>query len=224
MKKILIAIPCLRDVPTEFFLSLMSLKLPDGCELGVVANSLVYMARKQLALKAIDEGFEYIFWLDSDMTFQKETLMRMLECVEKNNIDYLSALMFTRSMPCEPIFYKRVVWKQDPETGVVTDHGAEKYFDYPKDRVFPIGGSSMGCVLMKTDIVKKCAESFCMSPFEPMPFIGEDLSFCWRLNRLGIKMYCDSRIKVGHIGSWVFDENTFKESEAKKAPTEKDHD
>ena len=211
MKKVLIAIPCQREVPIEFMLSLMSLKTPEGCELGVVANSLVYMARKQLTLKAIEEGFEYILWLDSDTTFQRDTLVNMLECVEKNHLDYLAALMFTRAMPCEPIFYKQVIWERDPATGLVTDHGAEKYFDYPKDRVFSIGGSGMGCVLMKTSILKECAEFFGMSPFEPMPFIGEDLSLCWRLGKLGVRMYCDSRIKTGHVGSFVFDENTFME-------------
>ena len=217
MKKILIAIPCQREVPTEFFLSMIGLQTVEQTEISVVANSLVYTARNALALKAIDESFDYIFWIDSDMVFPRDTLVKLYECAEKNNLDYVSALMFTRAMPCEPIFYKQVLWEQDPKTGAVIKHGAEKYFDYPRnDRPFEIGGSGMGCVLMKTSVVKEIAERFQCSPFEPMPFLGEDISFCWRLGRLGHRMYCDGRVKVGHVGSYVYKEETHLECEAKK--------
>ena len=217
MKKILIAIPTLNSIPIEFFLSMVNLKAVDQTEISVVANSLVYTARNALALKAIDEGFDWILWLDSDMVFPRDTLVNLMECAEKNNLDYVCGLMFTRAMPCEPVFYKQVVWEQDPKTGAVVKHGAEKYFDYPKNnRPFSIAGSGMGCVLGKTSVIRDVAAKFQCSPFEPMPFLGEDISFCWRLGRLGYKLYCDSRVKVGHVGSYVFNEETFKESEAKK--------
>ena len=35
---------------------------------------------------------------------------------------------------------------------------------------------------------------------------GEDLSFCIRAQELGRKIYCDSRIKMGHVGLRVFEE------------------
>ena len=36
---------------------------------------------------------------------------------------------------------------------------------------------------------------------------GEDLAFCLRVKDLGKKVYCDSRIKVGHIGYKTFGED-----------------
>jgi len=36
-------------------------------------------------------------------------------------------------------------------------------------------------------------------PFFPVGGLGEDLTFCWRAQKLDIKFHCDSRLKIGHI-------------------------
>ena len=38
----------------------------------------------------------------------------------------------------------------------------------------------------------------------------EDLSFCMRARDVGSEIYCDSRIKVGHIGQYTFSEEGYK--------------
>jgi hypothetical protein len=40
---------------------------------------------------------------------------------------------------------------------------------------------------------------------------GEDISFCLRVKELGKKMYCDSSVKMGHVGQFVYDEDSCKE-------------
>lgn len=210
--KVLIAIPTLSTVPIEFFLSILNLKMADQTEVSVVANTLVYQARNQLALKAIDENFDYVFWIDSDMVFPSDTLVRLIKSAEEHEADYVAGLAFWRHKPTNPVVYDELVWKQDPETGLI-DHGARIWKNYPKDCFFECAGTGMGCVLVRTSVIRKVAETFKCSPFEPMPFMSEDLSFCWRLNRLGVKMYCDSRIKVGHVGQYIFDEAFYLEQE-----------
>ena len=209
--KVLIAIPTLNSVPIEFFMSILGLKMVEDTEVSIVANSLVYQARNQLALKAIDEGYDYVLWLDSDMVFASDTLTRLLDDAEKYKVDYVAGLAFWRHKPTNPVIYKRVLWGQNKDGTI--EHGAEIWKDYPKDKFFEIGGSGMGCVLVRTSVIRKVAETFKCSPFEPMPFMSEDLSFCWRLARLGFPMYCDSRIKVGHVGQYIFDEAFYLEQE-----------
>ena len=63
----LIAVPCMDMVHTVFMASLLQLNKPEGTEIAVSSSSLVYDARHSLAKKALNEGFDRILWIDSDM-------------------------------------------------------------------------------------------------------------------------------------------------------------
>ena len=212
-KRVLIAIPMLHEVKAEFMVSLLGLKV-DGknTEISVKIGSLVYQARNNLAMKAITENFDYVMWFDSDMTFEPNTLEMLLQDCEEGR-DFVTGLCFSRSLPTAPVIAKSVTWERNEETGIV-NHGAEIYSDYPKDSIFEIGGSGLACTMVRTSLIKEIAESFTISPFFPMPQLGEDYSFCWRMAKLGKKMWCDSRVKCGHIGSYCFDEKTYMEQKS----------
>ena len=62
-----------------------------------------------------------------------------------------------------------------------------------------------GAVLTKVDLLRAVVDAF-GAPFQPLPYFGEDLSFCWRVGQIGRKMYCDGAVKVGHIGTQIFGE------------------
>ena len=46
--------------------------------------------------------------------------------------------------------------------------------------------------------------------FAPIPGYGEDVSFCLRARKAGFRLWCDSRIKIGHIASTTVTEETFQ--------------
>lgn len=210
MTKILIAIPALGSVPIDFFTSVLNLVMPDNTEvdISVNANALVYVSRNQLAKRAIDKGYDFILWLDSDMVFGPITLINLLESAQKNLLDFVSGIYFKRQLPTAPVIYKSLRWSNDKTTGVI-DHGSMVFDDYPKDRLFRISGAGLACTLVRVSAIQECINRFKYPPFDPMPYLGEDLSFCWKPNECGIKMYCDSRVKVGHVGAYVFDEKTY---------------
>lgn len=210
MKKILIAIPTMSTVPTEFLASMLGLETVEKTKISIAANSLVYMARNQLSMQAIDNCFDYIFWLDSDMTFSRDALKRLYQTAVSADFDLVSGIYFTKSIPPKPVVYKEVKWDAD-EDGII-NHEAEPWYDYPKNKVFGIGGVGFGGVLVKTQAILDVAEKFRCSPFEPLPMLGEDLSFCWRMGVLGKNMVCDSRVKFGHVGTYVFDEGVYAET------------
>jgi hypothetical protein len=199
--KVLIATPTMGSVNVRYFMSILSLEKPCQTNVVVEEGSLVYMARNRLALKAIENGFDYVLWIDSDMQFKPDTLTRLLEDA-KQGMDVVTGICFKRSFPVEPVICKSV--------SCVDGIGdAEIYKDYPRDTVFEIGAMGLGCCLMKVDLLKQVCETFQCSPFEPVPQLGEDYSLCWRLNSLGVKMYCDSRVKIGHVGDFVYDEAVY---------------
>jgi hypothetical protein len=45
--------------------------------------------------------------------------------------------------------------------------------------------------------------------FAPMPGFGEDISFCKRCKDMGAKLYCDSKIRAGHIANMIVTQDTY---------------
>lgn len=203
--KILIACPMLQKVDSGFLTSLMGLNHVGQMHFSVEVGSLIYMARNRLAMKAVEGGFDTVLWIDSDMVFDPGLVERLWADMEEGR-DFVTALYFRRAIPTLPVISKSVVWVQD-EDGV--RHEAEPYCEYPRDAVFEVGGSGLGACMVRTDVIVEAAQRFRTSPFDPLPMLGEDYSFCWRLGQIGKKMWCDSRIKVGHVGQFVYDEGTY---------------
>ena len=204
-KSVLIAIPCMSHVPVEFMASFAALDTTPGGRVSYKSMSLVYKARNDLTIMAIEGGFEYIMWIDSDMVFEADLVRRLLDDA-KDGKDYVTALAFTRSIPCVPTIYDQILW-EEKDGGVRC--GIHPYFDYPQNSLFTIKGSGLGACLMKTDLLKAVGKEFKTAPFNPLNGLGEDVSLNWRLDQMGVKMWCDSRIKVGHVGWVVFDERLF---------------
>ena len=200
----LIAIPCMDMVHTIFMKAMLSLERVGDVQYGLSCSSLVYDARNGLAKKAVDEGFDRILWLDSDMDFQPD-LMKCLSADLDEGRDFVAGLYFKRKAPITPVVYSEVGYWKDEDNVIPF---AMPYHDYPKDSVFEIKGTGFGACMMTTEMVKKVMEQGGM-PFSPMIGLGEDLSFCVRALQAGYKLYCDSRIKLGHVGVGVITEDTY---------------
>ena len=203
---VLIAVPCMSHVPVEFMASFVTLDTTPGGRITMESGSLVYKARNNMTLNAIKGGFDYIMWIDSDQTFDTDIVRRLLDDA-KDGKDYISALAFTREFPCKPVIYDSVMW-EEKEDGIRC--GIHPYFNYPQNSLFEIQGSGLGACLMKTSLLKDVAREFKTAPFNPLQGLGEDVSLNWRLRQMGVKMWCDSRVKVGHVGWYVFGEHCYE--------------
>ena len=108
--KTLIAIPCMDVIEADFTDCLTELLLhhnPGEIEVKYLKASLVYDARNQLAKYVRDRGcFDYVLWLDSDMTFEPDLLDRLLEDIEGRQA--VSGLCFGRRPPFRPCIFKRL--------------------------------------------------------------------------------------------------------------------
>ena len=202
--KILIAVPCLDMMHTEFVESFMNIHKPDDSAFVFVRNSLTYNSRNLIAQKAIEHEFDRVMWFDSDMVIPYEAIDTLSYDLDRGR-DFVTGLYFMRTKPTKPVLYSKVVWNVKKDGLVET--GAESYMEYPEG-IFEIAGSGFGCVMTSVDLLKKVVDEY-GSPFTPLMGIGEDLAFCWRVAKMGMKMYCDSRVKCGHIGTEHFDEDMF---------------
>lgn len=204
----LIAVPCYDFVHADFTRSIMEMEKPEGTGFAMVTATLIYTARNLIAKKAIETGFDRVLWLDSDMTFPEDTLIRLSADMDEG-ADLVSGLYFTRKTPTVPCIQSEVVWEVKSDGWVETS--ATNYMDYPKDQVFKIAGCGFGCVMTSVDLLKRMCEKY-GSPFYPLLGMGEDTTFCWRAKKDGVDLYCDSRVKCGHIGSSVINEETYLKS------------
>lgn len=207
--KILVAIPCMSKVDTDFMMSMLRLRRIHDTHYSTSVASLIYDSRNAFAARAITEGYDRVLFIDSDMIFEPDLLKRLSDDMD-TGLDYVSGLFFTRRSPVKPMIYKTLdVSKAEDGTPMAV---TETYTDYPRDALFEIQGSGFGAVLINTDLMRKVWDKYGPS-FMPVPTLGEDLAFCYRARSLGAKLYCDSRVKLGHIGTVVFDEKLYEPAE-----------
>jgi len=207
--KIMVAIPCGDALDVRFVDSLTSMlfHVPSDVSIAVQfeSGSLIYEARNNLAKRAIENEFDYILWLDSDVVFNGDLLKRMIESL--GDKEFLSGLYFTRKMPLRPTLFETCDFVDQEDGSVLIDW---KYLKHIPDDILQIAACGFGCVLMKTSLA---AEIFQMQglPFSPVYGLGEDLSFCLKARKLGHKLYADPRILVGHVAQLVVGDQTVLE-------------
>ena len=198
--KILVAVPCMSMVHTKFLSSLLSLEAGEHeMRVATTEGTLIYNARHTLAQGALDLGCDRILWLDSDMKFEPDIMLRLSKDLDEGR-EFVSGLYFKRKLPTGPLIYDDIVEHDDKLVGF------RVFQNYPRNRIFEIAGCGFGCVMMTTDFYRRVLDKY-PKPFYPVAGAGEDLGFCYRAKELGETLYCDSRIKLGHLGIMEFTED-----------------
>lgn len=209
--KTLIAIPCMDSMPTNFVKSLLYLE-KGGASVCFKENSLVYDSRNLLSLTAIENGFDRVMWLDSDMVFMPDTLKRLSASMDEADCDFITALYVKRHQPVVPVIYDELDEPERNAAGQIVKQ-IHEYADYPQDSRFTVAGCGMGCCITSVNMLRHVWDTFGPA-FSPLPWAGEDLSFCHRANELGYLIYCDSRITCGHIGQMIYTDDLLKRGDA----------
>lgn len=203
--KIMIAIPVYDKVEPDFMASLFGMAMPKNTKVAMEIGSIIHIARDRLLRRAMDENMDYIMWLDSDMTFGQDTLVRLLDDAEGRK-PFVSGIAFTRSIPTRPVFAKKLTYRK-----LTKEIKSEPYLDYPEDSLFQVEAVGLAVALIKVDMLKQITLKYRESPFEPLPGgMGEDWSMCWKARQCGFPIWCDSRVKTGHIGKMVYDEKVWQ--------------
>ena len=185
--KLLIAIPSLDYMHTEFVKSLTALvcRLKDEgivFDVAIQSGTLVYVARDKLAKKAIEGKYTHVLWLDADMVFHDG----LLDDLQFSGKPFVVGICHSRREPYVSCLFKSI----EP---------AERFTEYPHG-VFEVAASGMACALIKTDILREVALQNYGSCFCPTRRLGEDLAFCKRVHERGYKIYAEPMAWIGHIG------------------------
>ena len=215
---LMIALPCHGGIVSEkTTMSLFNLgkllarnNIPHGL-LTQANSSLITQGRSKIANFFLNNtDHEYLFFLDSDIGFNPEDVLKLLS----HQVDIVSG-----AYPMKTIPVRYCIHIQQPE---------ERQGDLLK-----ITGNGMGFVLVHRNVLLKMAQNFpelqyipstddsnvppteqelnnsyhyFMEHKENNAFMSEDKSFFHRARMLGYDVWLDTSIKLQHVGSHIFTE------------------
>jgi hypothetical protein len=139
------------------------------------------------------------------MSFQPDLFERLTKHLD-DGLGMVSGLYFSRKTPVKPVIYRQIKTELQNGASVAS---ADSYEDYPDDSVIQIDGCGFGAVYMETEYLRKVRDRYGL-PFYPALGFGEDLAFCWRCRELGLPIYADTSLKLGHIGQCEFTADVYE--------------
>lgn len=179
-----------------------------------LAGTLIFDQREKLAKNALDEGCDYILWIDADMRFPKDTIERLL--AHDKPICGVNAT--TRTFPTKPtaknlkvdIEAKTNQWIPIVSKGKT---GLEKV-------------TSIGCgvMLVKREVFENTpAPWFWFYQIPGNRVLGEDVHFCVAAQDAGYETWVDHDLsnQIGHIGQYTFSWNDYIDEPDKLHRTKK---
>lgn len=197
----------MEKVDTHFMASLLGMRRVGETHFDIKTCSLTHDARNEIAVDAITNDADRVLMIDSDMRFDPDMMERMSARLDEG-YDMVCGLFFKRKLPTSPVIYSQLSPPDEDENGNIVPH-VVPYVKYPKNTLFEVDGCGFGAVMMTKQLIKDVWDEFGQPPFMPLEWCGEDMSFCYKVRMLNRKIWCDSSIRVGHMGQTEFNEDTY---------------
>jgi FkbM family methyltransferase len=198
-KKILIAIPTARNIEPETFKSIYDLIIPEGYEatFQYFYGYNIDQVRNLIADWVV-KGFDYLFSVDSDISFPSNTLLKLLA----HDKDVVSGLYIQR----KPGLHILEIYEHTAQGGV-TNMPYEKL----KGRsLVEIAGCGFGCALVKAEVMREIGypQFKYHSAVDHRHTVSEDVDFCRKASDKGFKIWADPSVLCSHTGSFTFNVDT----------------
>jgi hypothetical protein len=201
--KLAVLIPCrdmLHSAHAHCLASMVKLNTSNGLDTHIVMDSstVLLTQRQRLAVEAQNIGAEYMLWLDSDISFPATTALRLLA----HNEPVVAANYVRRQLPAKGVAYPKIGDWQNPLP-----------FE-PADKLMPVEGIGMGCMLVKTSILDEIEKPWFEFHYTPESndHLGEDMDFCMKISNAGYTIKVDTNLsmELRHLGTWAFGPDLIK--------------
>lgn len=182
--KICCGLPTNRGVKPQTALSLMRMVAHTDCEFHIIVSERGYNCaenRNRIVAQAVKNNCDYLLLTDDDMIFEPDYLERLI----KHDKDIIGATYNTKYEQQELVI---------------------EYLDKPEEGLFKCKALGGGFLLIKTEVFKKVSQPhFGYKWFESgMVQMSNDWFFCEKAREAGYDIWCDSSLKVGHLGNFAF--------------------
>lgn len=193
--KVLIGMPCGEMCHSDFAYDLAMLvgytqmMRPDiTLLLYHLKGTYLPRARAALANAALEKDCTHLLWLDSDMRFPKDTLLRLLA----HDTAVVAANYPTRQPPFLP-------------TALDVDFQPV----FAGEGLTEVRIAGMGVMLTTTDVFRKIGKPYFALGYNKKDddYAGEDTFFCEQVRKAGLRVLIDWPLsaEVGHCGAFTFD-------------------
>jgi FkbM family methyltransferase len=200
MKTILIAIPTNKYIEPETFKAIYDLEVPEGYQthFQYFFGYQVDQIRNLIASWAIK--FDYLFAVDSDMSFPSDTLKKLLS----HNKEIVSGVYRQRNPDKQIIEIFNLIG------------GHVDYSEIEGKGLVEVFGCGFGCVLLNSEVFRKISypQFLYKSALDHKDTFSEDAYFFKKVREQGIKIFVDSSILCGHHGNFTFTVQSQKKQES----------
>lgn len=187
-------------------------------------------ARNKIAQKVVDSrDDEWLFWLDTDMGFEPDTLDRLLDIADPDERPIVGALCFAQR-ETEVDNYSGFVTRAgatilDWDKEVEGKHGFKSRPWYPPNSLVECSGTGSACILIHRSVLEKMLDEFGPKWYDRAQGdqgpVSEDLSFCMRARLIGAPVYVHTGIRTTHCKTQWVQENDFWEQLVAPPATER---
>ena len=197
-KKILIAIPTANNIEVTTFKAVYDLIIPDGYEAdfqyfyGYQIDQI-----RNLIGDWLIKGYDYLFSVDSDISFAPDTLAKLLS----HDKDVVCGIYIQRI----PNTHTLELYRKNERGGVS---------NVPVEQLIPnslnsIDACGFGCTLVKKEVMAAIAypQFKYYSAIDHNNTISEDIDFCHKARDKGFTIWADTSIMCQHTGKFVFNVN-----------------
>jgi hypothetical protein len=164
--------------------------------------SAIDQGRCVMAQCAIDDGYEHLVWIDSDISFYPWDVYKLMT----HGLKFVTGAYTIKGWP-------RLTTKF---------HKSFKSIKFGEDGgLYKSIWTATGFMYTHISVYESIVKKYKMSPvkiwggqykvhpwFLPMiiknEYVGEDFSFCERATNSGISIYCDTTIRLDHIGRYNY--------------------
>lgn len=189
MKKIKLAIGMITagsvKADTVFCLFRMFKALPFECIFIFKEGCLIHWNREHIAKTALKEGCTHLLFIDSDMHFEADAVLKLLE----RNKDIVGVHYNLRKFPLTTTVHMDLEKKKNLKESFTTCDSV-----------------AAGFMLIRTDVFRKLDEPwfFFESNQRGEVKTGEDYWFCRKAREAGYDIWVDLTVPVTHIGNYFY--------------------
>jgi glycosyltransferase involved in cell wall biosynthesis len=166
-----------------------------------------------------DRPADWLFWIDTDMGFEPDTIDRLLEAADPVKRPMVGGLCFSlretepdtaggwRTAPTPTIFD----WAK-----VNDEMGFAVRWDYPANTLTQCAGTGSACLLIHRSVLEKVEEKYGPIWYNRVPntstgqLISEDLSFCLRAQSIGIPLFVHTGVQTTHMKPFWLAEDDYR--------------
>ncbi len=169
---------------TLFFACLTQLLHPPNTQIRWAFGSDRIRGRNNLVRESLENGSEWLWFLDDDHAFAPDLLNRLLA----HKVDIVTPVYLQRMMPFAPVVY----------TGQEDANFTPLFLpDYAGDEGLQVvHAAGTGGMLIRSEVFRAIEE-----PWFEHGHASEDLIFCEKARDAGFSIWCDLHAHLGHLTS-----------------------